>query len=205
VTSSSALRWITRHGPFGLGSLLALGAVGVPLPDEILLTFAGSQIADGRLPLLGTLLAATVGAAVGITVTYAAGRVAGRRTLEAGRRRGLIPARAVASTNSWFQRSGRWSLLLGCFVPGVRHVVALLAGSVNLPFLQFAAFAWTGALLWCTTFVAVGIALGREWHTVAPVLHRHLVILGIGVAAVLSTVLIARVARRRRRQHQLPR
>ena len=199
MISSGALRWITRHGPLGLGSLLALGAVGVPLPDEVLLTFAGSQIADGRLPLLGTLLAATVGAAAGITLTYVAGRVAGRRILEAGTRRGLLRPSLVANTGSWLERTGRWSLLLGWFVPGVRHLVALIAGSVNLPFVEFAAYTWTGALLWSTTFVVVGMALGREWHAVAPVLHRHLVLLSLGAVVALVAFVIGRAVRQRRR------
>jgi membrane protein DedA with SNARE-associated domain len=33
--------WIVQHGYLGLGSLLALGVIGVPVPDEVLLTFAG--------------------------------------------------------------------------------------------------------------------------------------------------------------------
>jgi len=183
VIASSALAWISRHGPLGLASLLALGVVGIPLPDEILLTFAGSLIAQGQLPLPGTLLAAVSGAAVGITLSYAAGRFAGARQLGAGARRGLIPPRKVDATRGWFERTGRWGLVVGYFVPGVRHLTALVAGSVGLPFPQFATFAWLGAALWCCTFVTLGMALGREWHVVADVLHNHLILLSATVAA----------------------
>jgi len=199
VIASSALAWISRHGPLGLGSLLALGVVGIPLPDEILLTFAGSLIARGQLPLPGTLLAAIAGAAVGITLSYAAGRFAGARLLGAGARRGLIPPRRVDATRRWFERTGRWGLVVGYFVPGVRHLTALVAGSVGLPFPQFATFAWLGAALWCCTFVTLGMALGREWHLVADVLHHHLVQLGISVAVAIAVVVGLGWLRRRLR------
>ena len=199
MVSPATLAWISRRGPLGIGSLLALGVVGVPVPDEILLTFAGSQIAAGRLPLPATLVAAVLGAATGITLSYGAGRVAGARLLGAGARRGLIPPERLDSTRAWLERTGRWGLVVGYFVPGTRHLTALVAGSVRLPFGVFATFAWIGALLWCCTFVTLGMVLGREWHAVAGVLHRHLVLLGLGVAVGVALIVAIRAFSRTRR------
>ena len=40
--TTGILVWLTRYSYIGLFSLLVLGIVGVPLPDEVLLVFAGS-------------------------------------------------------------------------------------------------------------------------------------------------------------------
>ena len=39
-------QWISHYGYFGLFSLLMLGIVGLPVPDETLLTFAGYLVVE---------------------------------------------------------------------------------------------------------------------------------------------------------------
>jgi membrane protein DedA with SNARE-associated domain len=69
--------WLSRYGYFGLFSLLMLGVVGVPIPEETLLTFSGVLVYRGHLELLPTLLAAFLGSCCGITVSYGLGRFFG--------------------------------------------------------------------------------------------------------------------------------
>ena len=56
----------------------------------------------------------------------------------------------------WFRCFGRWLLAFGYFIPGVRHVTALAAGSA-LDYETFARYAYPGAVLWSCTFVALGL------------------------------------------------
>jgi len=51
----------------------------------------------------------------------------------------------------WFEHIGKWALAFGYFIPGVRHLTAIAAGSSGFPFPVFAKYAYGGALLWTET------------------------------------------------------
>jgi membrane protein DedA with SNARE-associated domain len=69
--------WITRYEYPALFLLLMLGIVGLPIPDETLLLFAGSLTFAHRLAAGPTLAAAFLGSACGISLSYWLGRTLG--------------------------------------------------------------------------------------------------------------------------------
>jgi membrane protein DedA with SNARE-associated domain len=83
------------------------------------------------------------------------------------------------------------------FVPGIRHLAALLAGAANLPLNVFALYAYVGALLWSTTFIAVGYGFGEEWRRFSPVMHGTVVI--VAVAILLALIVGLLIMRRQSR------
>src|ERR1041385_5449659 len=80
------LHWIAEHGQdygaLAIFLLLALGIIGLPIPDEMLLTFAGHLIFKGKLQPTPTVLAALLGSIVGISVSYALGRWMGNHVIK---------------------------------------------------------------------------------------------------------------------------
>ena len=68
------LNWIPEYGYPALFLLLMLGIVGLPIPDETLLTFSGYLIFKNELALMPTLATAFLGSICGITVSYVIGR-----------------------------------------------------------------------------------------------------------------------------------
>jgi membrane protein DedA with SNARE-associated domain len=54
----SSTYWVTHYGYGGIFVLLMLGIVGIPIPDESLLAFAGYLVSKGELQLLPTLAVA---------------------------------------------------------------------------------------------------------------------------------------------------
>ncbi len=66
-------QWIAQYGYLGIFSLLVLGIVGLPVPDETLLTLAGYLVYRGQLLLIPTVLAALLGSLCGITLSYSSG------------------------------------------------------------------------------------------------------------------------------------
>ncbi len=94
----------------------------------------------------------------------------------------------------WFRRFGRWLLAFGYFVPGVRHVSAIAAGSTPLEFRVFAAYAYPGALVWSGAFVLLGYYAGDRWRELALQVRGHLTILGLAAAGLfgLYTLISAR-------------
>ena len=137
--------WVAAHGSLALFGLLVLGIVGVPVPDETLLVIAGVLVDQARLDAVPTYTAAFLGSALGITVSYLLGRSAGVTIIHRYGHRLGIASKEVAEVRAVFQRGGRWVLMLGYFVPGIRHLTALVAGAAGLPFGRFAVFAYSGA------------------------------------------------------------
>ena len=196
-----AIQWITHHGYAGIFSLLVFGIVGLPVPDEWLLTFSGYLIFKHTLLFLPTFGAAFLGSACGITVSYTLGRIFDTYVLEKyGRFFHMTPQR-LKRVHSWFERRGRWTLLVGYFIPGVRHLTGYVAGVSELSFANFALFAYIGAFCWAAVFITVGYILGEQWNRVLQSLHEtKLLVIGLAIAAVLAYVAI-RYFRDRRLRH----
>ncbi len=167
---------MSHYGYPALFTLLVFGIVGLPVPDETLLTFCGYLIFRGRLRFELTLIAGFCGSAAGITISYLTGRRFGRRIVARfGKYVHLTPER-FENLERTFQRVGAPLLTLGYFIPGVRHFTALVAGIAELPFRRFAIFAYSGALLWVSTFLTVGYLVGDGWQNSSEAIHHYLVI-----------------------------
>jgi membrane protein DedA with SNARE-associated domain len=167
------VEFITRYAYGGIFTLLVFGIVGIPVPDEFLLTFVGFLVFRGQLKFAPALGAAFAGSACGITVSFLLGRTAGSWVLHHYGRWLHADEARIQRVHNWFERFGGWSLTFGYFVAGVRHLTALAAGMAEYEPPKFAAYAYMGALLWTTTFIGLGIYLGERWHE-ASRLYRHL-------------------------------
>src|SRR5262249_11216787 len=122
LAPDSLVIWLTQYGSFALFGLLALGIIALPIPDETLMTFAGVMIAKGHLEMIPTLLAAYGGCFFGITVSYFIGRTAGTYLVKQyGSHIGLTEEK-INRVHLWFEKIGKWTLLVGYFIPGVRHL-----------------------------------------------------------------------------------
>jgi membrane protein DedA with SNARE-associated domain len=188
--------WLSAFGAPALFALLALGVVGLPVPDEPLLALAGVLIGQGRLRPATAAVAAIGGAMTGITLSYALGRFAGLPLLLRYGSRLHVDTAVVTRVGTWFQRAGKWLLTGGYFIPGVRHVTAIVAGASKLPVGTFMAFAYAGAILWVSCFLTIGYVLGDEWRGLVADLHRHLLVACVVVVAVAGGYTYWKVRRR---------
>jgi membrane protein DedA with SNARE-associated domain len=166
MLTETILRWVIEYGYIGIFSVLALGIIGAPIPDEGVLAFAGYLVYEGKLLLLPTLAAAFFGSACGITLSYGLGRTVGDYMVRRFGHAVRITEDKVTGVHGWYNRLGKWGLLFGFYLPGVRHLIGVGAGIAKLPMPIFACFAFTGAFIWSVSFVCAGYFLGREWTLV---------------------------------------
>ena len=159
----TAIDWISHYGYAGIFSLLALGIFGLPVPDETLMAFVGYLIFRGRLQAIPAFLSAFCGTMCGITVSYAMGRGFGLYVIPRWRAFLHLSVERQVLVQSWYRRAGKWVLVFGYYVPGVRHVNAYVAGTSGLTLPAFAAFAYAGGFIWCLTFIGFGYFLGDRW------------------------------------------
>src|SRR2546426_12744979 len=103
----TAFQWIAQHGYAGIFSLLVFGIVGLPVPDEWLLTFSGYLVFKRTLFFFPTFGAAFFGSACGITVSYALGRIFDTYELVKYGSHILITPPRLGRVPSWVERPGR--------------------------------------------------------------------------------------------------
>jgi membrane protein DedA with SNARE-associated domain len=185
----TVLQWISQYGYVAIFFLLVLGIVGLPVPDETLLTFTGVLISRGRFSFLPAFLAALLGSGCGITISFWLGRIFGLKVLHKYGKYVHFTEDRLNKVHWWFERIGKWALTFGYFIPGVRHFTAYVAGSAELESHVFAVFAYSGAFIWVSTFISLGYFFGEHWQTILEMVHRNLI-----EATVVAAVLIAAYA-----------
>ncbi|MED4206712.1 DedA family protein [Neobacillus mesonae] len=164
---------IGHYGYFGIFIALIGGIVGLPIPDEVLLTYVGYNVYQGNMNYLLAILSAFFGAFGGITLSYILGVKLGLPFLRKFGPKFHITEERVERTRKLFAKYGPFLLLIGYFIPGVRHIVAYLSGINGYKYKKFALFAYAGAFIWCFTFITLGRTLGENWMHVGDYLSRY--------------------------------
>lgn len=189
---------ILHHGYTALYGLLALGIIGLPVPDEILMTFVGYLTSIGWFGYTTALIVSFAGTMTGMTVSYAIGYKVGKPFLwRYGKWVKLTPDR-LGKAERWFHKYGMWAVSFGYFVPGARHFNCYLAGMSGVRFWKYIAYAGSGAIFWCTLFITLGHILGNSIDTVMPLIHKYMSVgvLAVVLVAGLAGIIIVRLRKR---------
>ena len=187
MPTEAILHWVAQHAYGGVFLLLMFGIIGLPVPDELLLTYLGYLVSRGDVRFAPAMACAFLGTTCGISLSYTLGRTLGLRILHKYGKYVHVTPEMLHRTHDWFERVGKWSLTFGYFVPGVRHLTAYVAGAAELEPHEFAAFAYTGGVIWVLTFVSLGYFLGEAWLRVLEKFHRG-ALLATGIVAALVII-----------------
>jgi membrane protein DedA with SNARE-associated domain len=190
---------VTHYGYLAIFILLMVGIFGIPIPDELLLTFAGFLAYRGELHLALAILAASSGCIVGLSVNYTAGRVVGVNLIGKCRFISTSRFKRFNGLMEQFNRWGGWVLFFGYFLPGVRHWVSVGAGIAKFPTAPFALFAYSGSLVWSVLYISLGYFLGKEEIIFSEQICTHLRITAGAMALLFAGYFLIRERLRSRR------
>jgi membrane protein DedA with SNARE-associated domain len=187
MTENAIIHWITSYGYFGIFFLLIFGIIGLPVPDEWLLVISGYLAFKNVLGLAPTLAIAAIGSAGGLTVSYVLGRTSSDFMVKRYGRWLSIDDEKILRVQHWFQNLGRWVLVVGPFIPGVRNLMGYVAGASKLRIHVFMRFAYSGALISSASFVTFGYYAGRHinWNYST---RLPLIAIGLGALFMASGV-----------------
>jgi membrane protein DedA with SNARE-associated domain len=193
---------IEQYGYIALYCLLAVGIVGLPVPDEILMTTVGSLTSTGGPLTFGKTFAVSfAGAMSGMLVSYYLGKSVGKPFLyKYGKWVKLTPKR-LEKAEGWFKKYGLWTVMFGYYVPGVRHFTCYLAGVSNVVLWRYLLFAGSGAFIWCLSFLALGHFIGANAAQIMELVHHYLG-MTFAIVAVLAAIVLYLYIRYRRKQAQ---
>jgi len=161
----------------------ALPVFGAFVPGDAVILGLSALVPTGALGLGQLIAAATVGAVIGDGFSFWLGHHY-RRAIVSRWPFTHHPA-VIARGEAFVHRHGGKSVFIARFTPGVRAIVPLLAGILEMPVGRFYAMNVLSALLWGPAHILVGAAIGAT-----------LVVLGAvaGRLAMLAAVLIALLA-----------
>ncbi|MCF6093027.1 DedA family protein [Microaerobacter geothermalis] len=168
------LQFVSDYGYLGIFALLAFGVIGLPIPDELLMTFAGFLVSQGKLNYSLTVLTAFLGSISGMSFSFFIGYRFGLPLLTKYGQKIRITAERLDKTKHWVQRFGKFTVTIGYFIPGMRYFTAYLAGIGKWHYHTFLFYSFVGGLFWVFTFVTVGMKLGEHWFVILTVLHKYM-------------------------------
>lgn len=162
---------IDRTGYAGIALLMLAENLFPPLPSELIMPLAGFVAADGRLSLVGVIVAGACGSVAGALPWYYVGRRVGLARLQRwaarhGRWLTLDPVQ-IEHVHDWFERHCGKAVLIGRLVPAVRTLISVPAGLFGMSLRRFLLYTTVGSLAWSSALAFAGHALRGEYAAVA--------------------------------------
>ncbi len=184
----------------GLFVLIMLESTLVPIPSELVMPFAGYLAHTGEFSLPVILVINSVAALVGSGLCYWIGAAGGKPlVVKYGKFIG-VRKKDIERTETYFARHGKATILIGRFLPVVRHIISIPAGLARMPLPPFFLQTFIGATIWGAVLILIGYQYGQQGITFAEKLKSVDLLIGVAIVAVLLTVAIRFVLRRRREQ-----
>ena len=142
-------------GALAFGESFAI--LSLLIPATGILVALGALIGASDLAFIPIWIGASIGAALGDWISYWIGlklENASRRIWPLSRYPQMIER-----GEAFFKRWGVWSIFIGRFFGPVRAVIPLIAGTFEMPWLQFQLANWSSAFVWAFVLLAPGAAV----------------------------------------------
>jgi membrane protein DedA with SNARE-associated domain len=193
--------FIITYGYLAVFVLMAAESACIPIPSELIMTFAGA-IAAGAVPgahlnLFLVIVAGVAGNVVGSYIAWAVGRYAGQAALRRWGRRIWLREHDIDRAEVWFARHGQKAVLIGRVLPVVRTFISLPAGFAEMPPLRFGIYTTIGCIPWTAALAWAGYAVGANWQEIVNGFHGVTYV--IAAVVVLAVLIALWVFFRRRR------
>lgn len=185
---------INNFGYAGIAFLIAVENIFPPIPSEVILTFGGFLTTVSRINVWGVIISATLGSVFGALVLYYLGRLLNTERLERlfasklGRRLHL-KKEDVRRAEGWFLRHGNKTVFFCRFIPLVRSLISIPAGSAKMGVGTFVFLTALGTALWNTVLVFLGKFAGDAWENLAKYFNVYSIV-AIGVLALLALAVV---------------
>jgi len=188
-----------------------IGAIGIPLPNTLLLLAAGAFAALGNLNLVGLFLVSLSAFVAGDSGSYWIGRIWGSKVLnwlETSTRVHWINPQTIARSRIYFHRRGGWAIFFSRFlVSAFGGAINLLAGAELYPYRQFFLYELAGKILGSLLPLVLGYIFTTSWRFVGDILGTSSIfVLAIIIVLFLSYLAISwfRRARQADKLRQAP-
>ena len=180
-----------------LVAVVAAESLGVPLPGETAVIFAGIAASSGRLSIVLVIVLAGAAAIVGDNIGFQIGRRGGRRLLERPGRFYEERRRVIAIGDPFFERHGPKAVFLGRWITGLRVWASWLAGASAMSWRSFLLWNALGGFGWATSVALAAYFGGKAVENVISDIGLYALIAAAALVALAGLLYWRhRVARR---------
>ncbi|MGZ8874604.1 MAG: DedA family protein [Halobacteriota archaeon] len=183
---------IEQLGYAGVFVGMTLESVGLPIPSEVIMPFAGYVVWEGGLTLIGITVAGTLGCLAGSLIAYYIGLWGGRPLLERYGKYVLISKRELDLADKWFDKYGDRAVFVSRLLPVVRTYISFPAGIVNMDVKKFSLYTVLGSLPWCFGLAYIGVLLGPHWEDIKGLFRYLDIAVIVGIIALVAYLIYRR-------------
>jgi membrane protein DedA with SNARE-associated domain len=161
---------IATYGYVAVFVLMVAESACLPVPSELIMTFAGA-LAAGAVPgtslnLIAVIAAGVAGNVVGSYIAWAVGRYGGQPALRRWGQRLWLRNHDLDRATNWFARYGPRAVLIGRVLPVVRTFISLPAGIADMDPVRFGIYTTIGCIPWTAALAYAGYAVGANWESI---------------------------------------
>lgn len=156
---------VNHYGYFAVGGLLLIEDFGIPVPGETTLIAAALFAGLGHLNIFGVVGIGFLGAVIGDNIGFAIGHFGGHPLIMRFGKYVLLTPKRFAKAEAFFSRQGGKIVLVARFIDGLRQANGIIAGVSEMRWRTFLAYNVVGALLWVSTWSAIGYFGGSHIET----------------------------------------
>lgn len=172
MLTGDLLSWLGEHRQwlgwciFLIAMLESLAIAGLLVPGVVLLVATTAMAGAWGMPMVSVMGWAFAGAVLGDMLSFTLGRLFHQDI----RRLGLFRRNPqwIARGESFFQRYGVLSIILGRFVGPIRPIIPMIAGMLDMPTWRFFLVNLASALAWAPIYVLPGYAAGHAASWAVP-------------------------------------
>lgn len=160
---SFILNLVNNYGYLGMFIGMVLEAVIIIIPSELILATGGILAANKLFTLLGAFITGLLGSVFCAIVIYMMGYFGGEVFVKKYGKYFFMKEEDLNKSNSWFQKYGLLSALIGRNFPIIRTLISLPIGIMHMSFYKFVIYTTIGSIPWTFAFVFLGYCLGDNW------------------------------------------
>ena len=184
--SDFVLNLISNYGYFGMFIGMVLEAVIIAIPSEVILATGGILASSGIFTFWGAFITGLLGSVFCAIVIYFMGYFGGKPFVRKYGKYFFMKEEDLSKSDSWFNKYGMLSALIGRNFPIVRTLISLPIGITRQSFIKFVIYTTIGSIPWTLLFVYLGYCLGENWI----VINTYINYLKIPIRILLVLIII---------------
>ena len=161
--SDFVLNLISNYGYLGMFIGMVLEAVIIAIPSELILATGGILASRGIFTFFGAFITGLLGSIFCAIVIYFMGYFGGKPFIKKYGKYFFMKEEDLSKSDSWFNKYGMLSSLIGRNIPIVRTLISLPIGIMRLSFIKFIIYTTIGSIPWTLLFIFLGYYLGDNW------------------------------------------
>ena len=200
LAQSLVRRLFEDAGYFAPFFILLLAGCGLPVPEEVTMAGSGFLVFRGEVSFFPIVLTCYSATLLGDSIPYWLGRHYGMAAMRFRWIARVVHPERMALLEKRFSHHGNWAVFTCRFLPGVRLPGWFMAGTLGMSYPRFLLLDGLAAAVMTPLWVLLGKAAGEHIQVLESTVQDLNQWLGFGVLAMVVTLSVRLMTRRRERQ-----